>query len=123
MAIRLYIVLIVCNLARRCITGITSVNGRINGSFQWESGVRVPRAALEQTVLAAPGVANFFVGKAQHGVDVSVVTDGSCDLQQLRTELADALRRHGGPDSDVVVHEVDSIERLSRGKCKQFDPS
>ena len=52
---------------------------------------------------------------------MSVVTDGSCDLRQLRTELADVLRRHGGPESDVVVHEVDSIERLSRGKCKQFD--
>ena len=81
----------------------------------------VPRAALEQTVLATPGVANFFVGKTQGGVDVSVVTDGSCDLQRLRTELTDVLRRHGGPESDVVVHEVDSIDRLSRGKSKQFD--
>jgi phenylacetate-CoA ligase len=31
------------------------------------------------------------------------------------------LRRHGGPESDVIVREVDSIERLSRGKCRQFD--
>jgi phenylacetate-CoA ligase len=109
-----------CGCAHR---RITSVNGRINGDFQYESGVRVPRAALEQTVLAARGVANFSVAKTPHGVDVSVVTDGSCDLQQLRIELAGVLRRHGGPHSDVVVHEVDSIERLSRGKCRQFDPS
>jgi phenylacetate-CoA ligase len=81
----------------------------------------VPRAALEQTVLATAGVANFFVGKTQRGVDVSVVTDGSSDLQQLRTELTDVLRRHGGPDSDVVVQEVDSIDRLWSGKSKQFD--
>jgi len=71
--------------------------------------------------LVAPGVANFFVGKTQRGVDVSVVTDGSSDLQHLRTVLIDVLRRHGGPESDVVVHEVGSIERLTRGKCKQFD--
>jgi len=109
-----------CGCAHR---RITSVNGRINGAFQYQSGARVPRAALEQTVLAAPGVANFAVGKTHGGVDVSVVTDGSSDLHQLRTALTDVLRRHGGPDSDVVVHEVGSIERLSRGKCRQFDPS
>jgi hypothetical protein len=54
-------------------------------------------------------------------VDVSVVTDGSSDLQRLRTELTDVLRRHGGPDSDVVVQEVDSIDRLWSGKSNQFD--
>jgi phenylacetate-coenzyme A ligase PaaK-like adenylate-forming protein len=107
-----------CGCAHR---RITSVNGRINGAFEYESGAVVPRAALEQTVLAAPGVANFFVGKTQRGVDLSVVTDGSCDLQHLRMELIDVLRRHGGPESDVVVQEVGSIERLSRGKCRQFD--
>jgi phenylacetate-coenzyme A ligase PaaK-like adenylate-forming protein len=107
-----------CGCAHR---RITAVNGRINGAFQYASGALVPRAAFEQTVLATPGVANFFVGKTQHGVDLSVVTDGSCDLQHLRTELIDVLRRHGMPASDVVVQEVGSIERLSRGKCKQFD--
>ena len=55
---------------------------------------------------AAPGVANFFVGKTQRGVDVSVVTDGSSDLQNLRMELIDVLRRHGGPEPEVGVQEV-----------------
>jgi hypothetical protein len=81
----------------------------------------VPRAAFEQTILATPGVADFFVGKTQRGVDVSVVTDGSCDIQHLRMELIDVLRRHGGPESNVVVQEVGSIERLWSGKSKQFD--
>jgi phenylacetate-CoA ligase len=36
-------------------------------------------------------------------------------------ELIDVLRRHGGPESDVGVQEVGSIDRLSRGKSKQFD--
>jgi hypothetical protein len=62
------------------------------------------------------------VGKTHGGVDVSVVTDGSCDRQRLQRDLTDVLRRHGAPESDVVVREVESIERLSRGKCKQFDP-
>src|ERR1700758_3690120 len=107
-----------CGCAHR---RITAVNGRIDGAFQYESGARVPRAALAQTVLATPGVADFFAAKTQHGVDVSVVTDGSCDLQHLRTELIDVLRQHGGPESDVGVQEVGSIDRLWSGKSKQFD--
>jgi len=112
-----------CGCAHR---RITAVSGRIDGAFEYESGALVPRAAFEQTVLATPGVANFFVGKTQGGVDLSVVTDGSCDLQHLRMELIDVLRRHGGPESDVsevVVQEVGSIDRLWSGKSKQFDAS
>jgi phenylacetate-CoA ligase len=109
-----------CGCAHR---RITSVNGRIDGAFQFDSGAAVPRAALEQTMLATPGVADFFVGKTQRGVNVSVVTDGSCNLERLRMELIDVLRRHGGPESDVGVQEVGSIDRLWSGKSKQFDPS
>jgi hypothetical protein len=36
-------------------------------------------------------------------------------------ELIDVLRRHGAPESDVVVQEVGSIDRLWSGKSKQFD--
>ena len=107
-----------CGCAHR---RITAVHGRIDGTFQYDNGSAVPRAAFEQTVLATAGVANFFIGKTQRGVDVSVVTDGSSDLQRLRTELTDVLRRHGGPESDVVVQEVDSIDRLFSGKSEQFD--
>ncbi|UMB69914.1 phenylacetate--CoA ligase family protein [Mycobacterium paraterrae] len=106
-----------CGCAHR---RITSVNGRINGAFE-DGDVRVPRVALEQAVLATPGVANFFVGKTARGVDVSVVTDGSADLHKLCAELAGVVRGHGGREWDVVVREVDAIERLTRGKCRQFD--
>jgi phenylacetate-CoA ligase len=109
-----------CGCAHR---RITSVHGRINATFDYAGGARVPRVALEQAVLGTPGVANFFVGKSPSGIDVSVVTDGSADLRQLRTELTEQLRRYGGPASDVVVREVAAIERLSRGKCRQFDAS
>ena len=107
-----------CGCAHR---RIASVNGRINGAFEYENGALVPRAAFEQTVVATPGVANFFIGKKPGGVDVSVVTDGSCDRQHLQTELIDVLWRHGGPESDIIVREVGSIDRLWSGKSKQFD--
>jgi phenylacetate-CoA ligase len=107
-----------CGCAHR---RITSVNGRINGHFEYANGARVPRVELEQTILATPGLANFAVSKTVGGVDVSVVTDGSADLPGLQTRVTDVLRRHDGPESDVVVREVAAIERLTRGKCRQFD--
>jgi phenylacetate-CoA ligase len=107
-----------CGCAHR---RITAVNGRINGAFEYQNGAVVPRAALEQSVLATPGVVNFFVGKTQGGVDVSVVTDGSSDRQRLQRDLTDVLRRHGAPESDVVVREVGFLDRLWSGKSKQFD--
>ena len=107
-----------CGCAHR---RITAVNGRIDGAFQYESGALVPRAAFEQTVLGTRGVADFFVSKTPRGVNVSVVTDGSCDLQHLRLELIDVFRRHGAPESDADVQEVGSIDRLWSGKSKQFD--
>jgi phenylacetate-CoA ligase len=107
-----------CGCAHR---RITKVNGRINGAFRYGNGAVISRKALEQTVLAAPGVANFLVGKTPGGVDVSVVTDGSCDLRKLCAELIEVVRRQCGPESDIAVREVDSIERLTRGKCRQFD--
>jgi phenylacetate-CoA ligase len=107
-----------CGCAHR---RITSINGRIDGAFEYDGGAVVPRPAFERAVVSAPGVVNFFIGKTHGGVDVSVVTDGSCDLQHLRSELIGVLRRHGGPESDVTVRDVGSIARLSRGKSKQFD--
>ena len=107
-----------CGCAHR---RITSVNGRIDGVFAYDGGAAVPRSAFEQAVVAAPGVVNFFIGKTHGGVDVSVVTDGSCDLQRLRSDLIGVLRRHGCPESDVTVQDVGSIARLSRGKSRQFD--
>ena len=107
-----------CGCAHR---RITSVNGRIDGMFHYENGALVPRAAIEQTVLAAPGVANFFIDKTQGGVDVSVVTDGSTDLQRLRMELSDVLRRHGRPEWKSLCKKSIPSTGCRDGKSKQFD--
>jgi hypothetical protein len=49
------------------------------------------------------------------------VTDGSSDRQRLQRDLTDVLRQHDAPESDVVVREVGSLDRLWSGKAKQFD--
>ena len=100
-----------CGCAHR---RITSVNGRINGAFEYESGAVVPRAAFEQTVLATPGVANFFVGKTQGGVDVSVVTDGSCDLPAS----ADGTDRRAPPARRAGVGRRCARGRFASNDCR-----
>ena len=70
-----------CGCAHR---RITDVQGRMDGVFEFRGGVAVPRREFERILLASPGVADFFVGQTDRGVDVSLVTDGSCDSERLR---------------------------------------
>jgi len=107
-----------CGCAHRRITG---VNGRIDGTFDYDAEISVPRRSVERALLAAPGLADFFVRQTPRGVDVSVVTDGSCDLERLRTDVADVLRRGGLAAPEVDVREVDVLERLFSGKTRQFE--
>jgi len=108
-----------CGCAHR---RITSVHGRMDGVFVLQSGVAVPRRELESTLLASPGVADFFVGQLDRGVDVSLVTDGSCDRGRLRGELVALLARHGVTAPEVHVREVGEPDRLWSGKVRQFAP-
>jgi len=108
-----------CGCAHR---RITDIQGRMDGVFEFPGGVAIPRRAFEGTLLASPGVADFFVGRMDRGVDVSIVTDGSCDKQRLRGELLDLLARHGVAAPEVEVREVDAPDRLWSGKVRQFAP-
>jgi hypothetical protein len=67
-------------------------------------------------------VADFFVGRMDCGVDVSLVTDGSCDTQRVRDELLDLLATHGVTAPEVKVREVETPDRLWSGKVRQFPP-
>ena len=82
----------------------------------------VPRRELETILLAWPGVADFFVDQTEGGVDLSLVTNGSCDLERLREELVEVLARHGLAAPEVEVQEVEEPERLWSGKVRQFGP-
>lgn len=108
-----------CGCAHKRIVGI---HGRIDGVFRYDGDICVPRRSVERTVLAAPGLADFLVEQTPRGLDVSVVSDGSCDLQRLRASVAEVLRDNGLADPEVSAHEVDVIERLFSGKSKQFEP-
>ena len=101
---------------------ITEVRARMDGVFEFRSGVTVPRRDLESALLAWPGVTDFFVGQVDQGVDVAVVTDGSCDTTRLTVDLVDLLERRGLTAPEVQVREVGAPDRLWSGKVRQFAP-
>jgi phenylacetate-coenzyme A ligase PaaK-like adenylate-forming protein len=109
-----------CGCAHKRITG---VHGRIDGKFEYDAGVSVPRRAVERAILAAPGLADFSVRQTPDGLAVSVVTNGSGDLEGLRAELANVLRRSGLASPEVTAREVDALDRLWTGKTRQFEPT
>jgi phenylacetate-coenzyme A ligase PaaK-like adenylate-forming protein len=109
-----------CGCAHR---RIIDVPGRMDGAFDFPGGVTIPRREFERTLLASPGVADFFVGHAVRGVDVSIVTDGSSDSERLRGELVELLASHGVSAPEVQVREVEAPDRLWSGKVRQFPPT
>ena len=100
---------------------ITEVRARIDGVFEFWGGVGVSRREFERILLASPGVADFFVRQTDRGVDVSLVTNSSCDSERLRGELVDLLTRHGLTAPEVHVSEVAAPDRLWSGKVRQFE--
>lgn len=108
-----------CGCAHR---RITEVWARLDGAFEYAGGVEVPRRELEQMLRAWPGVADFFVRQTAQGADVSIVTTGACDFQQLQRALVDALEGQGVTAPDVQVRQVETPERLWTGKVRQFAP-
>jgi phenylacetate-coenzyme A ligase PaaK-like adenylate-forming protein len=99
---------------------ITDIRGRMNADFVLHDGTAVPRRDLEVILLASPGVADFLVGRSDRGVDVSLVTDGSCDYERLRRELAALLAKRGATAPEVLLHETGTPDRLWSGKVRQF---
>ena len=109
-----------CGCAHR---RITDVAGRMDGQFEWPGGGVVPRRELESFLLSCPGVADFFIGRTDRGIDASVVTGAPYRRQQVRDGLIGVLARHGVADPEVHVNEVAVPERLWSGKVRQFAPA
>ena len=108
-----------CGCAHR---RITDIRGRMDAVFEFRGGVAVPRREFEKILLSSPGVADFFVGRTDDGVDVSLVTDGPCDTPGLRRELLDLMTGQGATAPEVHVREVEAPVRLWSGKVRQFGP-
>jgi phenylacetate-CoA ligase len=108
-----------CGCAHR---RIMDVGGRMDGALTWPGAISVSRRDIETIIFNSPGVVDFFVGQTDHGVDLSVTTDGSSPTEPLRRDLADLLIKAGMAAPDVLIHEVGTLDRLWSGKVRQFAP-
>jgi phenylacetate-coenzyme A ligase PaaK-like adenylate-forming protein len=106
-----------CGCAHR---RIADIRARMDGGYELRGGTSVPCRELESLLLARPGVADFLVGRKGLGLEVSIATDGSCDSERLRRDLADLLARYGVSAPEVDVREVRAPDRLWSGKVRQF---
>lgn len=108
-----------CGCAHR---RLTEVRARMDGALELAGGAAVPRRELETALLGAPGVADFFVARTDGGIDVSIVTGGQCETEQLRRRLVEVLAKHGVARPEVQLRQVGAPERLWSGKVRQFAP-
>jgi hypothetical protein len=77
---------------------------------------------MQGVLLGDPNVVEVQVTQTQGGIVVSLVTQGECDVAELRDNLVKLLVRSGLSDPDVTVVKVDSLERMWSGKLRQYEP-
>jgi phenylacetate-coenzyme A ligase PaaK-like adenylate-forming protein len=106
-----------CGCAHR---RITDVQGRLNGAFEWPDGIAVSHRECERLLLSTPGLADFLVTPTDRGFDLTLVTDGSCDTEGVRSAAVDLLVGHGLRAPEVHVGEAAEPERLWSGKVRQL---
>ncbi len=107
-----------CGSAHRRIDGLS---GRTDPFFRY-GAVAVHPMGMTTALLGGDGVAEFQVSQTPDGVDVRVVCDRTCDLEELRLNLAGVMQQAGLRQPQVTMTAVESIPRLWSGKLKQFEP-
>ena len=108
-----------CGCAHRRITGLA---GRTDSFFIYDDGTAVHWLGMTTVLLSDPGVIELQVTQTARGADVSLATNGTCDVESLRRGLVDLMTKAGLRDPHVTVREVDALDRLWSGKLRQFQP-
>jgi len=101
---------------------ITDIQGRLDTYFEYENGTIVHSIGMQGVLLGDPNVVEVQVTQTPGGIVVSLVTQGECDVAELRDNLVKLLVRSGLSDPDVTVVKVDSLERMWSGKLRQYEP-
>jgi phenylacetate-coenzyme A ligase PaaK-like adenylate-forming protein len=101
---------------------ITDIQGRLDTYFEYENGTIIHSIGMQGVLLGDPNVVEVQVTQTPGGIVVSLVTQGECDVAELRDNLVKLLVRSGLSDPDVTVVKVDSLERMWSGKLRQYEP-
>lgn len=108
-----------CGCAHRRITDIA---GRTDTFFVYEGDVTLHWLGMMTLFVADPDVIEFQIAQTQRGLDVAIATSGHCDKERIRRGLTELMVKAGIDQPEVVIREVDALERLWSGKLRQFQP-
>jgi phenylacetate-CoA ligase len=108
-----------------CVCGsvhqrIADIEGRNDDTFVYASGASVHPHLFRSILGREPAISEYQVQQTQAGVEISVCTEESFDVESLSRKLAEALARSGCPEPVVTMTAVESIPRLATGKLKRF---
>jgi phenylacetate-coenzyme A ligase PaaK-like adenylate-forming protein len=112
-------------LAGECPCGsslprVAAVAGRRDDDFRYGT-TTVPASAFRHVLGTNPAVSEYQVSQTATGAAIAIV--GSPDLERVRAELVQSLRRYGLGEPEIAVKTVIRLERhAATGKFKRFVP-
>lgn len=104
------------------LTWIEEVQGRLDESFHYASGLTVHPIVLRSPLGRQSSIADYQVHQTPRGVEVMLRLIGDVDLVALRADIVGGLTQVGLTDPDVVLTPVGHINRQASGKLKRFVP-
>ncbi len=110
----------------RCACGsnlrrIDDIQGRLEDMFTYHSGVRVHPVTFSSAFEHYPNVVEYQVSQTEHGVAISILTNGPVALEQLERDVAEYLEKSGLYNPEVSARIVDRLERTPGvAKLKRF---
>ena len=102
---------------------IADIKGRVDDHFVYERGVDVPPLLLWTLFGKIPEVFEYQAQQTQQGIKVLLRATKLIGIDEIQKELASGLSRLGLSEPEVIVNQVDYIERHKEtGKLRRFIP-
>ncbi len=102
---------------------IDDIQGRLEDMFSYQGGVIVHPVVFESVFEHYPSVVEYQVRQTEHGVAISLLTNGPVALEQLERDVAEYLEKSGLHNPEVSARTVDRLERTPGvAKLKRFVP-
>ena len=101
---------------------IEDVQGRLDETFSYASGVQVHPHLFRSALGNEPNVLEYQVRQTRRGAAIAIRCTGDVDVPRLRSEIAKGLAVLGLEEPDLSIAHVDHFERQATGKLKRFFP-
>jgi phenylacetate-CoA ligase len=100
---------------------VKQVHGRSFERFQY-GDISVHPLKLELAIIEQPVIYEYQIRQTMLGATVFFRSKGIVDKERLALKVKDALVSYGIANPEVIVEEVDQLERTAVGKLKRFVP-